>query len=555
MEPSVSPQISPYIVELDSAVPVIESASESFDESFEDEDIKQIKAILKLPPDDRSASNVRLLMNCTSHIDFFRKLSEDNFSGAHLQCCRYMHYERKRAEQTVFDFGEPGSTFYIILKGAVKIFVPSKYVGFDQVAVLEQGQSFGELALTKRQPRAARVVCRDDTHFATIHKKDFKGVLGKLTDQMLNSRVSFLSELPVFSFWSRKALSKLSYYFREIKYLRRQVVFREGDTGNELYFIKEGEFQLNKLIKRTSETKLHKPQVVQLNAQVALLGRGEFFGDDDLLMERPWSMTCVCHSSQGVVMACAKENFFQRLSSSDITSYLMSRNHAKHSGRTKRLENFASLVTKGHLPNPSKTSPTKHPTPSSASPTKQPFPTSSSASPTKRSPSDLRITDRNQRWMSTNFESVSTARLKFESLRSSPSSSPVKLTRTTSKASTSSFERLNLRTDVPLSVLGLTQRLQTNKKHRNQVKALQMKPVVNIHVERVKTSYTQSSLNRIVGPFNAEISSPRLAKYRQRVPVVTKLELSDEESELPEAFRRPARRVMSTRHSMFRVAN
>jgi CRP-like cAMP-binding protein len=561
MEPPISPPMSPTNVEVDSAVPVIESPSESFDESIEDEEIKQIKTILKLAPDDRSADDVRLLMNFTSHIEFFRKLSDDNFPEAHLKCCQYMHYECKRAEQTVFDYGERGSTFYIILKGAVKVLVPSKFVGFDQVAVLKQGQSFGELALTKKQPRAAKVVCSDDTHFATITKKDFKAILGKLTEQMLNSRVSFLSELPVFSFWSKRALAKLSYFFKEIRFTRRQVVFRQGDQGNELYFIKEGEFQLNKLIKHTSEKKLHKPQVLQMNAQVALLARGEFFGDEDLLMERPWSMTCVCNSSQGVVLAIAKDNFFQRLSSSDVTSYLKSRNDTKNSGRTERLENFASLVTKGHLPISSRASPTtKHlPTPSSASPTTKRLPTPSRASPTTKRPADLRTTDRSKRWVSTDFESVTSGRLKFESLRSSPSSSPIKLTRTSTKASTCSLERLNLRTDVPISVLGLTQRLQTNKNHRNKVKALQLKPIVNIHVERLKTCSTQSSLNRLAGihPFSAERSSPSLtaSKFRQRDPVVTKIELNDEESEASRAIRRPARRIMSTRHSMFRVAN
>jgi len=48
---------------------------------------------------------------------------------------------------------------------------------FDQVGRQSAGQSFGELALVKERPRAARIVCETDCQFACMCKKDYEEIL------------------------------------------------------------------------------------------------------------------------------------------------------------------------------------------------------------------------------------------------------------------------------------------------------------------------------------------------------------------------------------------
>lgn len=66
--------------------------------------------------------------------------------------CRYVEYEFIPAGQNVFNYGEIGDKFYMLLKGRVGIIVPLKSQVLDlpiswlEVKDLKEG-SFGELAL------------------------------------------------------------------------------------------------------------------------------------------------------------------------------------------------------------------------------------------------------------------------------------------------------------------------------------------------------------------------------------------------------------------------
>jgi hypothetical protein len=44
---------------------------------------------------------------------------------------------------------------------------------------------------------------------------------------------------------SRVNLTKLSYYLKEKSFRRRDVVYKEGDAADGIYFIKDGEFEVS----------------------------------------------------------------------------------------------------------------------------------------------------------------------------------------------------------------------------------------------------------------------------------------------------------------------
>lgn len=67
--------------------------------------------------------------------------------------------------------------------------------------------------------------------------------------KILAEKVAFLKDVPFLKNLTKTALSKFSYFFKEVTYKRRQIVFSEGYPVKGVYIVKEGEFELAKNMK------------------------------------------------------------------------------------------------------------------------------------------------------------------------------------------------------------------------------------------------------------------------------------------------------------------
>jgi serine/threonine protein phosphatase PrpC len=76
------------------------------------------------------------------------------------------------ANKQIFAAGEPGDAMYVVLSGKVKL---SK--GDTQVAELDKGQHFGEMALVDRSVRSLTATAAETTRLVVIQRKDFYGII------------------------------------------------------------------------------------------------------------------------------------------------------------------------------------------------------------------------------------------------------------------------------------------------------------------------------------------------------------------------------------------
>lgn len=206
--------------------------------------------------------------------------------------------------EVVFQEGDQGDTMYIIQSGAVEI--SRIQDGKKKVlALLVQGDFFGEMALVDHHPRSATATTISRSRLLLLTRdtlmervRQDPGVMihllntlcRRLTETNLALRKRVLGDEQLrFALERRRKKSpfsaitdhpqlKTTYVFGEKKECIMiepgKVIFRQGDTGHSMYIIAEGEVEIS--------------QGEGIEKYVlATLGPGEFFGEMSLITNQP----------------------------------------------------------------------------------------------------------------------------------------------------------------------------------------------------------------------------------------------------------------------------
>jgi CRP/FNR family cyclic AMP-dependent transcriptional regulator len=90
-----------------------------------------------------------------------------------------VHKREYRAGEPVFAQGDPGLGMYIIQEGEVSISISGKEDGERELAVLTDGDFFGELALIDESPRSANARCKTDCILIGFFRPDLFELIEK----------------------------------------------------------------------------------------------------------------------------------------------------------------------------------------------------------------------------------------------------------------------------------------------------------------------------------------------------------------------------------------
>ncbi len=85
--------------------------------------------------------------------------------------------ESAAKDTVILKEGEAGDRCYIIIKGQVRIskFIP--HIGEEALAVLKEGEYFGEMSLIDNFPRSANAIANSDVELLAINKTDLDKIL------------------------------------------------------------------------------------------------------------------------------------------------------------------------------------------------------------------------------------------------------------------------------------------------------------------------------------------------------------------------------------------
>jgi CRP-like cAMP-binding protein len=218
-------------------------------------------------------------------IPVFSELS----SGAFGAVLRALKLVRVPSGSVVIAEGEPGSSFFVLASGEVRVTKRRVGAADDDVvelARLHEGAIFGEMALVSAAPRTASVTAVRDSDLLEFDKEALAAVaqevgpLAAALDKFARERLlnNLLATSPLFAPLDRKQRLDLVRRFTAHDVAPGVVVIREGEPGRGLFILLAGEVDVSKV---DGDSKV----------LLASLKPGDVFGEISLLDDSPTTAT------------------------------------------------------------------------------------------------------------------------------------------------------------------------------------------------------------------------------------------------------------------------
>ncbi|MBX3247797.1 MAG: cyclic nucleotide-binding domain-containing protein [Myxococcales bacterium] len=215
-------------------------------------------------------------------IPIFSELPADAFA----RVLAALKLVRTRPGDAVLKQGDVGTSFFVIVRGTVRV-VRADETGADhELARLHDGSIFGEMALVSAQPRTASVYAaqdcdllefdRDALAAASAEVTTLAAALDKFTRERLIQNV--LATSPLFRPLEREQRVDLLRRFSAHDVAAGTHVIREGEPGRGLFLLLAGEVDV---WKRDGDEKV----------MLATLKPGDVFGEISLLNDEPTTAT------------------------------------------------------------------------------------------------------------------------------------------------------------------------------------------------------------------------------------------------------------------------
>ena len=196
------------------------------------------RAALEKPSHLRDIEDLYLLEELIVGVKFLSNLTLEK----RLEVARVLHYELCEPGHKVFEQGEVGTAFYMLLTGTVAVEVASEDGG-DAVEVgqLGEGDSFGELALMQEGSlRAATIKAVEPCELLKVEREQYNVILKTLMSDELQEKVDFLRQVSLFRECGDNHLQSIAYVLGARSYKRGDVVVMQGQPSEEMYFVCSG---------------------------------------------------------------------------------------------------------------------------------------------------------------------------------------------------------------------------------------------------------------------------------------------------------------------------
>ena len=188
----------------------------------------------------------------SSHIPFFQKFDLEN----RIELIRMCELVKIWGKTTIFEQGDQGQAFYVILTGSVDVIVnETDDDGLHHshlVRTLEAGQSFGERALEADSggKRAATIVTSNElTELIIINREEYQSIVSVMFEGDMTARVRLLRSTELFAPLDLKNLHIVAKVLQPKTFRLKKVLFKAGEIAKDLFIIHKGECNLDSTLR------------------------------------------------------------------------------------------------------------------------------------------------------------------------------------------------------------------------------------------------------------------------------------------------------------------
>lgn len=184
------------------------------------------------------------------------------------------------------------------------------------ITVKHQGDIFGELALQNpNSKRTATIICMEECIFGILSRESYNNIIKDIQWKKRKKNVNFILSFQIFKGMNWNYFeSKVFNFFKNESYEQGQVMTKQNDKSNKVYFIQEGVFELTsclsieemqKIIKSKSNylsnKKIFSEDKEKKCYKISIINNKDVIGLNDVCYDNYYFINATCISTHGVV--------------------------------------------------------------------------------------------------------------------------------------------------------------------------------------------------------------------------------------------------------------
>lgn len=184
------------------------------------------------------------------------------------------------------------------------------------ITVKRQGDIFGELALQNpNSKRTASIICMEECIFGILSRESYNNIIKDIQWKKRKKNVNFILSFQIFKGMNWNYFeSKVFNFFKNETYEQGQVMIKQSDKSNRIYFIQEGIFELTtclsteeiKTIIQSKSNFLSNKKIFSEDKdkkwyKISIINNKDVIGLNDVCFDNYYFINVTCISTKGVV--------------------------------------------------------------------------------------------------------------------------------------------------------------------------------------------------------------------------------------------------------------